>query len=272
MPDETNDPDAVISYRINADDDQVRREQDRLHVLSRVADGRTRRALTEVGIGPGWHCCDVGSGAGRVAAWMAEQVGPSGRVVSLDVDTRFQPPSAGVVEVRETDVTSVPIGRDEFDLVHARGVLQHLVQREAVLDAMIAAAKPGGWIVVGDVDWIQFDEQPVPDPFATLSRILRDLSAQQHGYDGTWGRMLVAAFTARGLERVNARGEVWTMHGGEDSAEWYVAALDRALDVLPAEVFPPDFDPRAAIAQAREPDFAILSPISVTAWGRKPGR
>ena len=46
--------------------------------------------------------------------------------------------------------------------MHARGVLQHLVQREAVLDAMIAAAKPGGWVVVGDVDWIQFDAQRFP--------------------------------------------------------------------------------------------------------------
>jgi hypothetical protein len=51
-----------------------------------------------------------------------------------------------------------------------------------------------------------------------------------------------------------------------------VAALDRALDVLPAEVFPAGFDPRAAIAHPREPEFAILSPISVTAWGRKPQR
>ena len=28
---------------------------------------------------------------------------------------------------------------DEFDLVHSRAVLQHLAQREAVLDSMIAA-------------------------------------------------------------------------------------------------------------------------------------
>ena len=81
--------------------------------------------------------------------------------------------------------------------------------------------------------------------------------------------MLVHAFTARGLADVNARGEVWTMRGGTDSAEWYVAALERALSVLPADLFPPGFDPYAAIAQAREPDFAILSPISVTAYGRK---
>ena len=99
-------------------------------------------------------------------------------MLSLDVDTRFQPPSTGVVEVRQLDVTTEPIGADEFDLVHARAVLQHLAQREAVLDAMIAAAKPGGWIVVSDVDWIQFDAQRVPEPFATLSRTLRELSTQ----------------------------------------------------------------------------------------------
>jgi SAM-dependent methyltransferase len=263
-------PEHPESYRINDEPDQVRREQERLHMLSRVADGRTRRALADVGIASGWHCCDVGSGAGVIAAWMAEQVGSTGRVVSLDVDTRFQPPSSGVVEVRSIDVTSEPIGASEFDLVHARAVLQHLAQRGAVLDAMIGAAKPGGWIVVSDIDWIQYDAQPVPEPFATLSRVLRDLSSRQHGYDGTWGRMLIDAFTMRGLTEVDARGEVWTMRGGTDSAEWYVAALERALDVLPAGVFPPGFDPRAAIAQARDPSFAILSPISVTAWGRKP--
>ena len=57
---------------------------------------------------------------------MAEQVGATGRVLSLDVDTRFQPPSAGVIEVRAIDVTSAPIGHNEFDLVHARLLLQHL--------------------------------------------------------------------------------------------------------------------------------------------------
>jgi hypothetical protein len=74
----------------------------------------------------------------------------------------------------------------------------------------------------------------------------------------------------RGLIDVDAHGDVWTMHGGTDSAEWYVAALERALDVVPAEILPPGFPSREAIAQARRPDFAILSPISITARGRRP--
>jgi SAM-dependent methyltransferase len=260
----------MTSYRINEDDDQVRQEHERLRTLAGVVDPATRRMLSELGVTRAWHCCDVGSGAGTVVEWLAEQVGDTGRVVSIDVDTRFQPPSSGVIEVRQSDVTAHPIGDAEFDLVHARGVLQHIAQREEVLDAMVAATKPGSWIVATDVDWIQFDEQPVPEPFATLSRTLRALSVHQHGYDGTWGRLLLEAFRRRELDDVGAQGEVWTMRGGTDSAEWYVAALARAVAVIPPEVFPPGFSAADAIAQARRTDFAILSPISVTAWGRKP--
>jgi SAM-dependent methyltransferase len=258
------------SYRINTDDEQVRQEYDRLRVLARVADPTTCETLTETGIAPGWVCCDVGSGAGTIAEWMASVVGPEGRVVSVDVDTRFQPESSGVVEVRQVDVTASPLGIDEFDLVHARALLQHVEQRESVLDTMVAATRPGGWIVVTDTDWVQFDSQPVPEPFATLSRVLRGLSEQQHGYDGTWGRMLVTAFERRGLLDVEVQGRAWTMRGGTDSAEWYVAALERAIAVVPREIFPEGFDPEAAIAQARDPGFAILSPLSMTARGRRP--
>jgi SAM-dependent methyltransferase len=259
-----------ISYRVNDDEAQVRQEQARLYVLAEVFDPSSRATLRDLGIGPGWSCCDVGSGAGTMVAWMAEQVGPGGRVVSVDVDTRFQPPAQGVVDVRVLDVTTESIGDAEFDLVHARGLLQHLVEREAVLDAMLAATKPGGWVVVQDSDWVQFDSQPVPEPFATLSTTLRELSRRQHGHDATWGRYLLDAFARRGVVDVEARGRIFTMHGGTASAEWYVGGLARAVDVVPAEVFPPGFSAADAIAQARDPNFAILSPISMTAWGRKP--
>lgn len=259
------------SYRITTDDEQVRLEQARLLTLARVIDPQTRATLAGL-VRPGWLCCDVGSGAGTVVAWLADHVGGEGRVVSIDVDCRFQPPSSGNVEVRQADVTTEPIGEAEFDLVHARGVLQHIAQRDQVLATMVAATRPGGWVVVTDVDWIQFDAQAIPEPFATLSATMRGFSVQQHGYDGEWGRRLIPAFTAAGLTEVDATGHTWTMHGGTDSAEWYVGALARALPLIPREIFPDGFDPEAAIAQAREPDFAILSPTSVTCVGRKPAR
>ena len=263
--------DGFESYRINTDDEQVRLEQERLLTLARVIDPTTRETLAGL-VQPGWHCCDVGSGAGTVVAWLADHVGAEGRVLSIDVDCRVQPPSSDNVEVQQADVTTEPIGEAEFDLVHARGVLQHIAQREQVLAAMVTATRPGGWVVVTDVDWIQFDAQAIPEPFATLSATMRGFSVQQHGYDGEWGRRLIPAFTAAGLVEVDATGHTWTMHGGTDSAEWYVGALDRALALIPREIFPDGLEPEAAIAQAREPGFAILSPTSVTCIGQKPAR
>ena len=43
---------------------------------------------------------------GRSRRGWPNRSGATGRVVSLDVDTRFQPPSAGVIEVRTLDVTT----------------------------------------------------------------------------------------------------------------------------------------------------------------------
>jgi SAM-dependent methyltransferase len=176
------------------------------------------------------------------------------------------------VELEVRDVTTTEIGHAEFDLVHARGILQHLHQREDVLDAMIRAARPGGWVVVTDSDWIQFDAQPLPEPFAELSRLLRESSATQHGHDASWGRRLLTAFQARGLTDVHVDGAVYTMHGGTPSAEWYVGGLARAIEHhRSVGTIPPDFPADEAIAQARDPRFAILSPVSLTARGRRPG-
>jgi SAM-dependent methyltransferase len=259
------------SYRVSADPDQARQEHARLLTLARARDPMTRRVLTEVGVGPGWACCDVGSGAGTIAAWLAEQVGPTGSVVALDVDVRFLPAPSGLVEVRTADVTVDPIGDAEFDLVHARAVLQHVEQREQVLDAMVAAARPGGWVVVTDSDWIQFYAQPLPEPFGELSRLMRASSEQRHGHDATWGRRLLPEFQHRGLVDVHADGVVYTMHGGTDSAEWYIAGLARTIDQHRASgIVPVDFPAEEAIAQARAADFAILSPVSVTVRGRRP--
>jgi SAM-dependent methyltransferase len=258
------------SYRINEDHDQIAQERARLHVLAEVFDPRTREVLAGIGVGDGWRCLDVGSGAGTVAAWLAGIVGDTGSVLATDVDTRFLPEPAGALAVRRHDIVEEPLPSTVFDLVHARGLLQHLAQREAVLDKLVDALAPGGWIVVQDTDWIQFDAQEIPEPFATLSSVMRQGSERQHGYDGFWGRRMLPALKARGLDDVEVEARAFTMAGGQPSAEWYVAALARAAPLfVEAGVLDAGLVD-AAIAQAREPSFSILSPLSMTARGRKP--
>ena len=109
-------------------------------------------------------------------------------VVAIDVDTRFHGEAGPNVEVRQLDVTQHPLGDKEFDLVHARALLQHLHQRGQVLDKMIAALKPGGWIVVQDSDWTTYEQQEIPEPFRTLSLGSLENSRRQTGWDGYCGR------------------------------------------------------------------------------------
>src|SRR6476661_6666238 len=62
-------------------------EDERLGLLEQIYDPVTRGRRSFVQ--PGWRCLEVGAGRGSMAAWMAEQVGPTGQVVATDIDTRY---------------------------------------------------------------------------------------------------------------------------------------------------------------------------------------
>ena len=96
------------------------RERDRLRGLEFVFDGSTTRFLGSLGVTGGWSCLEVGCGAGAVALWLADQVGPTGRVVATDLDTRFIDGHGRTnLEVRTHDISSGPPEDAAFDLVHA---------------------------------------------------------------------------------------------------------------------------------------------------------
>ena len=118
--------------------------QRRLMLLEQYLDPITHRRLSSLGLGPGWHCLEVGGGGGSVARSLSAQVGADGRVVGTDIDTRF------LEEIREPnfeawkhDITIDDLPKGEFDLVHTRWLLQHLADPEAAIQRMIAAVRPG---------------------------------------------------------------------------------------------------------------------------------
>lgn len=253
-----------------ADPDDVAKETHRHGLLATGFDRGSAGLLSRLGLAPGWHVLEVGAGGGSLARWLAEQVGPDGRVMATDIDLQFVGDQPANVIVRQHDVAVDPLPARHFDLVHARAVLQHVPAREQALANMVAATKPGGWVVVEDVDWLVFDAQQLPEPFATLSRTVRKAYTETSGYDGQWGRRMIGAFRGAGLVDIESRGKVVTMHGGTPSAEWYVLALERARPgliesgLLLAELID------EALAQAREPSFAVLGPLAISAWGRRP--
>jgi SAM-dependent methyltransferase len=85
----------------------------------------------------------------------------TGRVVATDIDTRFlRALNYPALEVREHNVVTDALEAETFDLVHGRTLLMHLPEREQVLNKMAQAIRPGGWIVVEDLD--VYTQTPVP--------------------------------------------------------------------------------------------------------------
>src|SRR5262252_2571366 len=125
----------------------------RFAALATIFDPGTVRHLMTIGVADGWHCLEVGGGGGSIASWLCDRVGPTGRVIATDIDTRFlETLDKNNLEVLRHDLVTDPLPQGRFDLVHTRLVLMHLPEREQVLARLAAALKPGGWLVAEEFD------------------------------------------------------------------------------------------------------------------------
>lgn len=270
MSDYSDRPGERVSYRVSDDPTEAGQERRRLSMLGDLRDRESARRIESLGIMEGWHCLDVGSGAGTLARWLAERVGASGFVLSTDVDVRFQQSELANLEVRRHDVVREDLPDSAFDLVHARALLQTLDQREAVLDKMVAAVRPGGWVLVSDPEWAAFDQQPLPAAFRALHDAMMAIGGKRHGYDPGWASRIPAALQSRGLEQVDCVGASFSMHGGQPSAEWLVLAYERAAPGLVSAGLLDEETVAGGLRAAREPGFLALGPLGVSGWGRRP--
>jgi ubiquinone/menaquinone biosynthesis C-methylase UbiE len=108
---------------------------------------------------PGMAVADIGCGPGRLAVPVARAVGPSGRVVAVDVQTgmldraRAKAAAADVsnIEFVEAAVGSGALQREAFDRVLLVTVLGEIPDQAACLAEAFAALRPGGVLSVTEV-------------------------------------------------------------------------------------------------------------------------
>ncbi len=258
------------------------RERARMASLEASSDPGTTRLLDRIGVNARWHCLEVGGGGGSITRWLCERVGTAGSVVATDLDVRFlQMLDFPQLEVRRHDIVHDQIEQGRYDLVHARALLAHLPQRTAVLEKMVAALSPGGWILVEDVDF-EFSIRASPDqvivvPATETGASARMLAAMERamrsaGIDPEYGRRLPAELLRLGLADVDAESRAGLMRGGSAQAELAVLTLTRLRERVLATGLVSDRDVEHAVASLQDPDFAVMAPTQVAAWGRKTQR
>jgi SAM-dependent methyltransferase len=244
----------------------------RFSALAELYDGATTRHLEQIGVQPGWRCWEIGAGPGSVARWLCGKVGPGGTVLATDIDTRFfEHLVLPNLTVRRHDIVSDPLPNEKFDLIHTRLVLVHLPEREQVLDRMIAALKPGGWLAAEEFDSLSLLPAPTLypgetalDSLAALRRVMIDRQVSPG-----FGRSLAGHLRARKMEGVCAEGRLLMIQGGSAGAELMKANLLQLRDAILATGMVTEAELTQDLARLDQEDFMAPSSIMWTVAGRR---
>jgi SAM-dependent methyltransferase len=238
---EPGDPPAAVgtpAYELAAAGREAA-EDERLDLLEQIYDPLSRQRRQAL-VQPGWRCLEVGAGRGSMAAWLAEQVGPTGQVVATDLDTRYLDKlDVANLEVVEHNILEDPLdalgGAGSFDLVCSRLMLFHLRGRqEQAIGRMAECLRPGGWLLDEDSDWgpAGMPVDPAHPRYDGYQRAWRDGDWWTvRGYDKAFGQKLPAIFERCGLHDLRAEATTEVVRGASPWARWWIPTLEVMNDL-----------------------------------------
>jgi SAM-dependent methyltransferase len=253
-------------------DNQARETAGRFGALAELFDESTFRHFERVGVEPGWTCWEVGAGGTSVATWLARRTRPGGRVLATDIDTSWMSVEDAVdfdVLRHDVGVDAPPVGR--FDLVHARLVLTHVRQRDTALCNMVAALKPGGWLVVEDFDVVLQPRAVIDtdrdDLVANRIRAGFEALLAERGVDLELGRRLPRLLRELGLTDVGADAYMPVALPAVAALEEANVHQVREALVAARHATRPEIECHLKCVRSGRLDLA--TPPLVSAWGRR---
>jgi len=204
----------------------------RLEFLELEHDPTTKRRALETGLESGWHCLEVGAGRGSIVRWLSEVVGPSGHVAAVDIDTRFLNELPRNVGVHRLDVVTDALPTTSFDFVHTRLLLMHLPQRSEVLRKLVAALRPGGWILCEEQDIFPIIGAATGNYKDAWLSFARGMEAA--GVNPTWVRTLPSSLEQLGLLNIMTDVRVPFFRGGSYEAQFWKLTWMQSMDKVVA--------------------------------------
>jgi len=258
-------------YVFTSGEDQL--EFTRLQAIEAEFDPASRRRLYATGLTAGWRCLEVGPGAGSLMQWMGERVGPSGHVVALDLTTKFLPARCpDHIEIRQGDIRTASLLPQSFDLIHARYVLIHLPDYEVALAQMLAALKPGGWIVLEEPDFSA--ARGIAGEAAQLEAMRHINQAilrmyESRGMDAALGRAVLPLLQTRGLCELAMEYESPVSAGGSGLAKMMAMSAQQLREKYLATGIVTDADLQRYRHMADDPQSRAVYYATAAVTGRK---
>jgi SAM-dependent methyltransferase len=195
----------------------------RLRILGTATRATTLRLLARAGVTDGMRVLDLGCGSGEVAVELARLVGSRGRVLAIDADpsllahARRRVGDAGqTVELARADARSLPV-QGAVDAAYARFLLTHLREPAVTIEQLRIAVRPGGVVIVEDIDFPGHFCHPPSPAFARYLELYQEL-ARRRGVDPAIGPRLPSLLHEAGLEIRGVDVAQPTFLGDEDGA------------------------------------------------------
>jgi len=193
-----------------------------LDLVYRSADMVRRRELARgaLGAAPGERILDVGCGPGFYVAELLGEVLPGGQVVGVDASPAMLAISARRCAGQRgagfaaADVGALPVTEASFDAALCVQVLEYVTDVAAALAGLHRVLRPGGRLVVWDVDWSTVSWHS-RDP-ARMERVLQAWDG--HLAHPSLPRTLAPRLRAAGFADVRAVGHAFTAAEADQGA------------------------------------------------------
>jgi len=188
-----------------------------------MRDASTFRHIEPLGVEAGWHCAELGAGAGSVARWLADRVGDSGSVTAIDRDTSLLKELATrpQVTVVEGDLMTMGYGSGCLDFVHSRAVLMHLDDPDVVVEHLVPALRPGAVVLFEETDGDPAQRASASELAAPFRDVMVPLAARW-----TWARTLASKLEALGFTDVRDHVRDDPLTGRSPAAAFWIETLE----------------------------------------------
>jgi len=231
------------SYDKHASHRNVSAEIERLAAQARLGWDKEARTLLWFGLKDGMSLLELGSGPGFITAQLLDLL-PNSQVTCLEIDPSLLKQAKGYlrnkadhrVQFIEGSVMDTQLEENQYDIAYARFLFQHLQDPKDAAKEIWRVLKPGGKLVIHDIDDGLFGlfQPPIPE----LSLVIEKFGQSQASRGGNRkiGRGLWRMLEGSGYCGLDL--EVLASHSGNVGIEPFLEQLDpdRLLPLVKMEL------------------------------------